>query len=234
MRKSCPSTVAQRVRDKALALAAHRLETSVQDVELNGGAVHVRGAPSRRLTLAELARAAAPGNALPPGMEPGLEATHYYVAPRATFASGLHVAVVEIDRETFDVQILDYAALSDAGPLLNPLIVDGQIVGGVAQGIGGALYEELAYDDQGQFLTQSLLDYCMPSARQVPPIKIAHLHTPSPLNPLGVKGLGEGGAVAPPPAIAAAVEDALRDFGAHITRTPLTPQIVFRLMHRQT
>jgi carbon-monoxide dehydrogenase large subunit len=156
-------------------------------------------------------------------MEPGLEATHYFLAPRATLASGLHVAVVRVDRDTLEVEILDYAAVSDAGPLINPLIVEGQIVGGVAQGIGGALYEELAYDAQGQFLSGSLLDYCMPTARQIPPIKIAHLYTPSPLNPLGVKGLGEGGAMAPPAAIANAVEDALGDLGVRIDSTPLTP-----------
>jgi carbon-monoxide dehydrogenase large subunit len=183
----------------------------------------VRGAASRRLSLGQLAAAAAPGQPLPDGMSPGLEATHYYLAPRATFSSGLHVAVVEIDRDTFEVRLLEYAVVSDAGKLINPLIVEGQIVGGVAQGIGGALYEELAYDEQANFITQSLLDYCMPSATQIPPIKITHLYTPSPLNPLGVKGLGEGGAMAPPAAIANAVEDALRPLGVQINATPITP-----------
>ncbi|MDQ3811734.1 MAG: molybdopterin-dependent oxidoreductase, partial [Chloroflexota bacterium] len=214
---------ADRVRDKAIALAAYLLEAAPADLELVDGAVQVRGAPSQRMTLAELAAEAAPGKPLPPGMEPGLEVTHYFVAPRATFASGLHVAVVEIDRETLDVRILDYAVLSDAGPLINPMIADGQVVGGVAQGIGGALYEELAYDTDGQFLSGSLLDYCMPSARQIPPIKVAHLYTRSPLNPLGVKGLGEGGAMAPPAALANAVEDALSHLGVRVDATPLTP-----------
>jgi carbon-monoxide dehydrogenase large subunit len=214
---------AQRVRAKALDLAAQLLETSVGDLEFRDGGVQVRGAPSRKLSLAQLALAAAPGKQLPTGMEPGLEATHYYLAPRATFASGLHIAVVEVDPETFALRVLDYAVVSDAGPLINPMIVDGQIVGGVAQGIGGGLYEELAYDDMGNFLSSSLLDYCMPSARQIPPVKIAHLFTPSPLNPLGVKGLGEGGAMAPPAALANAVEDALRHLGVRIEATPLTP-----------
>jgi aerobic carbon-monoxide dehydrogenase large subunit len=156
-------------------------------------------------------------------MAPGLEATHYFLAPRATFASGLHVAVVEVDRDTLQVKILQYSVVSDAGPLLNPLIVEGQIVGGVAQGIGGALYEELAYDRQGNFMSQSLLDYCMPSATQIPTVRIAHLHTPSPLNPLGIKGLGEGGAMGPPAAIANAVEDALGHLGVMIDSTPITP-----------
>jgi carbon-monoxide dehydrogenase large subunit len=221
---------AREVRDKALALAAHVLEVERADLELVGGGVQVRGAPSTRVTLGQLATVAAPGRRLPPGMMPGLEATHYFLAPRATFASGLHVAVVEIDQDTLAVNLLEYAVVSDAGPLINPLIVEGQIVGGVAQGIGGALYEELTYDEQANFLTQSLLDYCMPSARQIPTIKMAHLFTPSPLNPLGVKGLGEGGAMAPPAAIANAVEDALRRRGVRINSTPVTPSRLAALM----
>jgi carbon-monoxide dehydrogenase large subunit len=165
-------------------------------------------------------------------MQPGLEATHFFLAPRATFASGLHFAIVEIDRETLEVKILEYAVVSDAGPLINPLIVEGQIVGGVAQGVGGALYEELAYDQQANFLSQSLLDYCMPSAMQTPPVRIAHLYTPSPLNPLGVKGLGEGGAIAPPAAIANAVEDALGHLGVRIDATPITPTRLATLLRR--
>jgi carbon-monoxide dehydrogenase large subunit len=223
--------VAQIVSEKALRLAAHLLEVEVADLEMVDGGVQVRGAPSRRLTLGELAAAAVPGRPLPAGMSPGLEATHYYLAPRATFASGLHVAVVEVDRDTFEVRLLDYAVVSDAGRLINPLIVEGQIVGGVAQGIGGALFEELAYDEQANFLSQSLLDYCMPSAMQIPPIKIAHLYTLSPLNPLGVKGLGEGGAMAPPAAIANAVEDALRPLGVEINATPITPTRLAALPH---
>jgi carbon-monoxide dehydrogenase large subunit len=214
---------AVQVRAKALALAAHLLEVEAADLELVEGGVQVRGAAHRRVSLGELARAAQPGSPLPDGISPGLESTHYFVAPRATFASGVHVAVVEIDPETLALRVLEYAVISDAGPLINPLIVDGQIVGGVAQGIGGALYEELSYDAQANFVSQSLLDYCMPNAAQIPPIRVAHLHTPSPLNPLGVKGLGEGGAMAPPPAIANAVEDALRRFDVQIDRTPITP-----------
>jgi carbon-monoxide dehydrogenase large subunit len=163
-------------------------------------------------------------------MLPGLEATNYFLAPRATFASGVHIAVVEIDRDSLEVRLLEYAVVSDAGPLINPLIVEGQIVGGVAQGIGGALFEELAYDEQANFISQSLMDYCMPSAAQIPPIKIAHQCTPSPLNPLGVKGLGEGGAMAPPAAIANAVEDALRPLGVQIDSTPITPSRLARLL----
>ena len=218
------------VATKARRLAAHLLEVSDADLELADGVVRVVGAPDRRLSLAELATACAPGSPLPEGMEPGLEATHYFAAPRATFASGVHVATVEIERETGRIAIIDYTVVSDAGRVINPLIVEGQIHGGVAQGVGGALYEELVYDEQGQPRTQSLLEYVMPTAEQVPSMKIANLVTPSPLNPLGVKGIGEAGALAPPAAITAAVEDALRPFGARITGTPLRPEDIFRLM----
>ena len=224
------ASAARSVRDKAVRLAAHLLETAPEDLEFVDGGVHVRGAPPRRLSLGELAAAAAPGRSLPDGMEPGLAATAYFMAPRATFASGIQCAWVEVDRETLEVRILDYAVVSDAGPLINPLIADGQIVGGVAQGIGGALFEELAYDTQGQMLAQSLLDYCMPSAHQLPPVRVAHLYTPSPLNPLGLKGLGEGGAMAPPAALTNAVEDALAPFGVKINATPLTPSRLLALL----
>jgi CO/xanthine dehydrogenase Mo-binding subunit len=162
-------------------------------------------------------------------MDPGLEVTHYFAAPRPTFASGLHVAVVDVERDTGRIAIVDYAIANDSGRLINPLIVEGQIHGGVAQGVGGALYEELAYDEHGQPRAQSLLDYALPNAEQVPAMRIAHLETPSALNPLGVKGVGEAGALAPPAAIAAAVEDALHPFGARITSTPLRPEDVLRL-----
>jgi carbon-monoxide dehydrogenase large subunit len=207
---------------KALALAAQILEVSEQDLEIAEGAIRVRGAVGRRVALGRLAEVAAPGAHAPNGLAPGLEATDYFLAPKATFASGVHIAVVEVDPDTLRVKILDYAVVSDAGPIINPLIVEGQIVGGVAQGVGGALYEELAYDQDANLLSQSLLDYCMPSALQVPEVRIAHLHTPSPLNPLGVKGLGEGGAIAPPAAIANAVEDALSQQRVRIDATPLT------------
>lgn len=229
---SAALVAARQVREKVLSLAASLLETAPEDLELVAGGVRVKGAPGRRLSLAQLATAAAPGKPLPEGMQPGLEAIHYFPAPRATFASGIHVAVIEIDRDTLQVQVLDYVVVNDAGPLINPLIVEGQIVGGVAQGIGGALFEELAYDEQGQLIAQSLLDYCMPAARQVPPVRIAHLYTPSPLNPLGVKGLGEGGAMAPPAAIANAVEDALGHLGLRVDATPLGPSRIAELLRR--
>jgi carbon-monoxide dehydrogenase large subunit len=229
---SAALVVARAVADKARRLAAQRLEAAEGDLELAGGAVRVVGAPHRRVSLGEIAAACAPGSPLPEGVSPGLEATHYFLAPRPTFASGVHVAVVAVDRDTGEVEIVDYVAASDAGRLINPLIVEGQIHGGVAQGVGGALYEELSYDENAQPRAQSLMEYVMPTAAQIPAIKIATLVTPSPLNPLGVKGVGEGGTLAPPAAITAAVEDALRPFGAHIVGTPIRAEDVLRLMRR--
>jgi carbon-monoxide dehydrogenase large subunit len=230
---SAALVAARAVRAKARRLAAHLLEVAEADLEFADGMVRVIGAPHRGRALAELAAAFVPGSPLPDGMEPGLEATHYFPAPRPTFASGAHAVVVEIERETGQLTILDYAIASDAGPLLNPRIVEGQIHGGVAQGIGGALWEELAYDETGQPRMQSLLEYVMPTAEQIPAMRITHLATPSPLNPLGVKGIGEAGTVAPSPAIVAAVEDALRPFGARLTSTPVRAEELWRFLRQR-
>src|SRR5262249_16567943 len=163
-------------------------------------------------------------------MDPGLEATHYFQAPRPTFANGVHVAVVSVDRETGGIGIVDYVVVTDAGRLINPLIVEGQVHGGVAQGISGALYEELAYDELGQPRPPPLLGSVTPTALQVPSRRIAHPARPSPLNALGVKGVGESGTLPPPAALAAAVEDALAPFGARISATPLRPEDLLRLV----
>jgi carbon-monoxide dehydrogenase large subunit len=223
---------ARTVAAKARRVAAHVLEADEADVVLAEGGARVVGAPDRRISLGTIAAACSPGSPLPEGMEPGLEATHYFQAPRATFASGAHAAVVEVDRETGRIAVLDYVVASDAGRLINPLIVEGQLHGGVAQGVGGALWEALVYDAQAQPLTQSWLEYAMPTAEQTPPIRIVHVVTPSPLNTLGVKGVGEAGSMAPPAAIAAAVEDALRPFAARVLATPLRAEDVFRLLRR--
>jgi len=221
---------ARAVAAKARRVAARLLEADEGDIVLADGGARVIGAPDRQVSLGMLASACSPGSPLPEGMEPGLEAMHYFQAPRATFASGAHVAVVEVDPETGRITVLDYAVASDAGRLINPLIVEGQLHGGVAQGVGGALWEALVYDAQAQPLTQSWLEYAMPTAEQTPPIRIAHVVTPSPLNSLGVKGVGEAGSMAPPAAIAAAVEDALRPFAARVVATPLGAEDVFRLV----
>jgi carbon-monoxide dehydrogenase large subunit len=221
-----------RLREKTLRLAAHLLEASSEDLEWVGGKVSVRGMPQRSITLGELARAAVPGWAskLPEDLEPGLEATFYFVPPTVTWANAAHVAVIEVEAQTGAIKLLDYVVAHDAGKLINPLLVDGQIHGGVAQGIGAALYEEIAYDANGQVLSGSFVDYLLPGTMEVPIIKTVHLESPSPLNPLGVKGLGEGGAIAPPAAIANALADALRPLAPPVNEIPLTPERVLAIL----
>lgn len=224
-----------RLKEKVLRLAAHILEASPQDLDLSGGKVFVRGMPQRSISLSELARAAVPGwaSGLPEELEPGLEETFYFVPPTVTWANAVHVAVIEVDVQTGGIKLLDYSVAHDAGRLINPLLVDGQIHGGVAQGIGAALYEEIAYDQNGQMLSGSFVNYLLPGSMEVPTIKTVHLESPSPLNPLGVKGLGEGGAIAPPAAIANALADALADFRPQVNEIPLTPDRVLALLARK-
>jgi carbon-monoxide dehydrogenase large subunit len=223
------------LKTKVLRLAAHLLEANPDDLELDNKRVFVRGLPQRGVSFSELARAAVPGWAskLPDGLEPGLEATFYFVPPTVTWANAVHVAVIEVDIQTGQITLLDYVVSHDAGKLINPLLVDGQIHGGVAQGIGAALYEEIAYDTNGQLLSGSFMNYLLPGSMEVPRIKTAHLESPSPLNPLGVKGLGEGGAIAPPAAIANALADALQSFGAEVNEIPLSPDRVLALLARK-
>ena len=169
---------------------------------------------------------------LGPGEEPGLEARGYYAPPQATFASGCHAAIVEVDPPTGDLRILRYVVQHDCGTLINPTIVEGQIYGGVAQGIGGAFYERIVYDATGQPLTTSFMDFLMPTAMEVPEIEIVHTETPSPLNPLGVKGVGEAGAIPVPALIAEAVDDALAPFGVRVREMPLSPARITELIAR--
>jgi carbon-monoxide dehydrogenase large subunit len=218
------------VRAKAVAVAAHVLEVAVEDVEWRDGAARVRGVAGRALSLGQLAEALRPGSgARPVGMEPGLEARHYYENENPPFAYGVHAVVVEVDRETGAVRVDRYVVVSDAGLLINPTIAEGQIVGGVVQGLGGALLEELVYDDQAQLVSSSLLDYALPRARDVPYVEMVHLQIPTPLNPLGIKGLGEGGAVGAHAAVANAIADALLPLGVKVRATPLTPGAIFGL-----
>jgi carbon-monoxide dehydrogenase large subunit len=224
-----------RLKEKVLRLAAHILEASPHDLDLSDGKVFVRGMPQRSISLSALARAAVPGWAskLPEELEPGLEEIFYFVPPTVTWANAVHVAVIEVDVQTGGIKLLDYSVAHDAGRLINPLLVDGQIHGGVAQGIGATLYEEIAYDQNGQLLSGSFVNYLLPGSMEVPSIKTVHLESPSPLNPLGVKGLGEGGAIAPPAAIANALADALSDFRPQVNEIPLTPDRVLALLARK-
>jgi carbon-monoxide dehydrogenase large subunit len=219
------------VRRKALEAAAHFLEVGTDDVEWCDGVAQVRGVAGRSLSLAQLADALRPGGShRVVGMEPTLEARHYYENEIPPFAYGVHVVLVEVDRETGAVRVKRYQVVSDAGRLINPTIAEGQIVGGIAQGLGGALLEHLVYDEQGQLMSSSLLDYAMPRASDVPNVDMQHMQIPSPLNPLGIKGLGEGGAVGSHAAVANAVADALLPLGVTVRATPLTPGAIRQLM----
>jgi carbon-monoxide dehydrogenase large subunit len=206
---------AEIVRDKALTVAARVLEAAREDLELTEGAIAVRGVPSRRITLGEVAKLAAgpfPGSTFTLPIEPGLSGQAYFRPEGAAYAAGAHLAVVEVDSDTGQIRLLAYAAAHDAGTLLNPLVVDGQVLGGVVAGLGTALWEEVRYDDQGQLLTGTFMDYLLPGPVELPEIAVAHQETPSPLNPLGVKGAGEGGTIPAPAAILAAVHDAVPEW----------------------
>ncbi len=219
------------VRRKALAVAASQLEAAPEDLVLEDGRVRVRGAPGRGLTLGEVATLAStprPGYAMPSGMDPGLEAAAYVSVPQSTYSSGAHAAVVEVDPETGAVRILRYVAVDDCGTIINPMIVEGQVHGGIAHGIGNALLEEVVYDGAGQLTTGTLMDYALPRADDVPRFEVHHVVTPSPLNPLGVKGAGEGGTLPAPAAIANAVADALRPLRVEVTEMPLTRERLWR------
>ncbi len=242
---------ARAVREKVLVLGAELLEASVGDLELRDGKVMVRGAPGRELTLGALATAANPiryaygraasqaalqlvkprfGAVLEPGEEPGLEARGYFAPERATWASGQHAVIVEVDVQTGNLRFARYVVVHDCGVLINPTIVEGQIHGGVAQGIGGAFYERLFFDDSGQLINASFMDFLMPTSAEVPEMDIAHIETPSPLNPLGVKGVGEAGTIPVAAAVAEAVEDALAPFGVRIREMPLSPVRIRELL----
>jgi carbon-monoxide dehydrogenase large subunit len=219
------------VRTKALAVAAGHLEAAPEDLILEDGRIGVRGAPGRGLTLAEvstLVSSPRPGDALPAGITPGLEAAAYVSVPQSTYSSGAHAAVVEVDTDTGVVTILKYVAVDDCGTVINPMIVEGQVHGGIAHGIGNAFLEEIVYDATGQLVTGTLMEYALPRADDVPNLDVHHVVTPSPLNPLGVKGAGEGGTLPAPAALANAVADALRPLGVTIAEMPLTRARLWR------
>ncbi|MBI4279494.1 MAG: molybdopterin-dependent oxidoreductase [Armatimonadetes bacterium] len=220
----------QKVKDKARRLGAHLLEASEADVVYEGGKVFVKGAPDRSKTIQEIALAASVAYNLPKGMEPFLDETSYYDPPNCTFPFGTQVAVVEVDPETGRVELKRYVAVDDVGKVINPLIVDGQVHGGIVQGVGQALWEGAVYDANGQLVTGSMMDYAVPRAAWFPTLEVARTETLSPVNPLGVKGAGETGTIAATPAVVNAVVDALRPLGIHHLDMPLTPERVWRAM----
>jgi carbon-monoxide dehydrogenase large subunit len=251
MSGSAVAMTARTVRRKALTIAAQALEANVEDLEVVDGLVQVKGSGAGSTARIELGTVAVLSNPLRyafdeaaaratqfaapsdpdtppvgPGESPGLEGTDYYSPARSTFANGMHAVVVETDPDTAEITILRYCVVHDCGTLVNPMIVEGQIHGGVAQGVGGALYERMEYAPDGQLLNASFMDFLMPYATEVPTIEIDHLVTPSPLNPLGVKGAGEAGVIPGSAAIASAIEDAE---GITITRMPISPSELFAL-----
>ncbi len=219
----------EKVVDKARAIAAFGLEAAPEDVEFEDGEFFVTGAPSRSMSLEAVAEAAYEGvDGLPDGMEPGLEATTYFDPPGYTFPFGTHIAIVEIDPASGELAFERYVAVDDVGTQINPKVIEGQIHGGIAQGIGQAVYEEAVYDDNGNLVTGSLQDYAVPKAQHLPDIEWDTTVTESPHNPLGVKGVGEAGTIAAPPAVVNAVIDALEPFGVEAIDMPLTPEKVWR------
>jgi carbon-monoxide dehydrogenase large subunit len=208
------------------------LECAPEDVAIDAGRVHVVGVPQRSVTLGDVARAATKSPVLVPTGQPGLNTCAYFYPRTVTWTFGAQAAAVEVDVETGQVRLLDFAAVHDSGRAIHPVIVEGQIQGGVAQGIGAALMEELVYDGAGQLLTGSYMDYAIPRAGDLPPIATALMDHRSVVNDLGIKGAGESGAIAPGPAIANAVEDALAPFGVTIRELPVTPPRLFDLLTR--
>jgi CO/xanthine dehydrogenase Mo-binding subunit len=218
------------VRQKILTLGGQLLGVAPEELALEGGRVFVRGAAERGFSLAELAGKANPlRGAVRPGTEPGLESTAYFGPDRGSTASGVHAMIVEVDRETAAVQVKRYVVVHDCGRMINPLLVEGQIHGGVAHGIGNAFYEQLVYDEQGQLLNASFMDYLLPTATDVPSIETAHRETPSPFNPVGLKGVGEAGCIPTGAVFAQAVEDALGG-EIEIREIPLSPNTLFAMI----
>ena len=219
----------ERVLEKARRIASHALEVAEDDLEYANGRFGVVGT-DRGMTVKEIALAAWTGHQLPDGMEPTLSGVYVYDPPNFSWPSGCHVAVVEVDTETGDTTLLRYVAVDDVGRVINPLIVDGQVQGGIAQGVGQALYEEAVYDEQGNLVTGSMANYVVPSAAELPAFELDRTETPSPTNPLGVKGVGETGTIASPPAVMNAVVDALSPYGVEDVDMPATPERVWRAL----
>jgi carbon-monoxide dehydrogenase large subunit len=241
------------VREKVMTLATEVFEAAREDIELADGKVFVKDVPSRALTLGQMAikanplrytygdnarklaamnlAVARPGPALPPERaEPGLEADGFYSPSHGSFASGVHGAIIEVDIHTGMVKFVKYAVVHDCGRLINPMIVEGQVHGGVAQGIGGAFFERLVFDEEAQLLSATFMDYCIPTADEIPVIQVDHVETPSPLNPLGVKGAGEAGVIPVAALFASALDDALAPFQIRIREMPMHPCRLYEIL----
>ena len=222
------AVAARKIREKASVIAAHLLEAAVEDMDYEDGKFFVKGSPESSKTIQDIALMANVAWDLPEGVEAGLEATSFYDPPNFVFPYGAHLAIVEVDPETGNVDLQRYIAIDDCGPQINPMIVEGQVHGGVVQGIGQALWEEAVYDDDGQLLTGTMLDYAIPRADHLPEIEVYSTVTPSPHHPLGVKGVGEAGTIASTAAVYNAVMDALQPFNIQPLGMPMTPERVWR------
>ena len=218
----------RKIKEKSKALAAHLLEAATEDIEYEDGRFFVRGSPDQHKTIQDIALMANVAWDMPEGMEPGLEASAFYDPPNFTFPFGAHLAVVEVDPATGQIDLQRYYAVDDCGVQINPMIVEGQVHGGVVQGVGPALWEGAVYDDDGQLLTGTMLDYALPRADGLPEIEVHSNTTPSPHHPLGVKGVGEAGTIGSTPTVYNAVMDALRPLGINRIDMPLTPEKVWR------
>jgi carbon-monoxide dehydrogenase large subunit len=220
------------VRDRMFAIVAHRLEAAIEDLEAVDGRVQIVGTPTRGMSIAEIATVAYTlPDQLPPDTPLGLEAQARFTPNQfATWSNACHICLVEVDADTGAVEVLRYVVSEDCGVMINPTVVEGQIAGGVVQGLGGVLYEHLPYDDDGNPLATTFVDYLLPTATEVPIIEYGHIETPAPTNPGGHKGMGEGGAIAAPAAIINAVADALRPLGVQVRDQPLGPAQVVDLI----
>lgn len=222
-------TAAQKLKEKMKQIASHVLEASPSDITLEDGKFFIVGSPQKSVSFVEIAEAANTSNTLQPGIEPGLETTVFWEPEASTFPFGTHICMVEIDKETGNVELKRMVAIDDCGRQLNPLLVEEQVHGGLAQGIGQALFEGVVYSDDGQLLTSTFMDYAMPIASEFPPFELDSTVTLTTVNPLGVKGIGESGTVGSTPAVANAVADALGV--AHIDM-PFTPEKMWKVIHQ--
>jgi carbon-monoxide dehydrogenase large subunit len=220
-----------KVKEKGKRIAAHLLEASPKDIEYTNGQFQVKGAPDKAVPFGAVSLTAYVPHNYPEGLEPGLEETSFYDPSNFCFPFGAHACVVEVEPETGQVKILRYLAVDDVGNVINPMIVDGMVHGGIAQGVGQALWEGAVYDDAGQLVTGSMMDYALPKADLLPMYETDRTVTPTPVNPLGIKGAGETGTIAATPAVVNAVVDALGGLGVdHIETMPLTPERVWKTL----
>lgn len=219
------------IQAKAIKIAAHQWEANPDDLEYREGKIQVKGDPSKSMSTPEAGFLAFMADHLPPGLEPGLDATRRFEPPNFVFPFGTHVCVVEVDAKTGETTFLKYLAVDDCGRLINPLIAEGQVHGGIAQGLSQAMFEEVIYDENGQLVTGTLMDYAIPHAEQVPHYDLDHTVTPTTVNPLGIKGIGEAGTIGSTPAVANAVIDALAPFGVVHIDMPLRPEKLWAAMH---